>query len=127
MVLKKWLENFAYHIDIGFTAFLLSALLAFLILFLTVFGQAYKASQSNPEVVAHIIKQLHDQGKGIVGMKLIGNGNFRNDPEKIDTSLSYVMSMGAVDTLIIGFEKPEEIDDYAIRVEKTLKISPFVS
>ena len=75
---------------------------------------------SNPEIVTGVIKQLHDQGKGIVGMKLIGNGNFRNDPEKIDKSLSYVMNLGTVDTLLIGFEKPEEVDDYALRVEKTL-------
>jgi len=81
----------------------------------------------NPEVVAGVIKQLRDQGKGIVGMKLIGNGNFRNDPEKIDKSLRYVLSLGSVDTMIIGFEKPEEVDDYALRVEKTLKTVPAVA
>ncbi len=80
----------------------------------------------NPEVVAGVLKQLHAQGKGIVGMKLIGNGNFRNDPEKIDKSLRYVLDLGSVDTLIIGFEKPEEVDDYVTRVEKTLNTLPAV-
>ncbi len=80
----------------------------------------------NPQVVAEVIKKLHDQGKGIVGMKLIGNGNFRNNPEKIDASLRYVLSLGSVDTMIIGFETPEEVDDYVGRVEETLKTMPAV-
>ncbi len=80
----------------------------------------------NPEVVAEVIKKLHEQGKGIVGMKLIGNGNFRNDPEKIDTSLRYVLTLKSVDTLIIGFETPDEVDDYVTRVEKTLNTLPAV-
>lgn len=80
----------------------------------------------DPDVVAGVIKQLHDQGKGIIGMKLIGNGNFKNDPEKIDQSLYYVLNLGSVDTLIIGFEKPEEVDDYIGRVEKTLKTRPAI-
>lgn len=74
----------------------------------------------DPSKVAEVIKSLHDEGKGIIGMKLIGNGAFRNDPEKIDKSLSYVLGLGTVDTLNIGFESPEEIDDYASRVEKVL-------
>ena len=89
---------------------------------------AYGDAMDNrdPAVVASVIQTLHDQGKGIVGMKLIGNGNFRNDPEKIDASLRYVLRLGCVDTLIIGFEKPEEVDDYVGRVEKTLKGIPAV-
>ncbi|UCG28521.1 MAG: aldo/keto reductase [Bacteroidales bacterium] len=81
----------------------------------------------NPDVVAGVIKKLHDQGKGIVGMKLIGNGNFRNDPEKIDKSIRYVLNLGSVDTLIIGFEKPEQVDDYTRRVEETLKVLSYTA
>jgi aryl-alcohol dehydrogenase-like predicted oxidoreductase len=75
---------------------------------------------NDPSKVAEVIKNLHDEGKGIVGMKLIGNGAFRDDSEKIDNSLSYVLGLGTVDTLNIGFESIEEIDDYARRVENVL-------
>ena len=75
----------------------------------------------DPDVVAAVIDKIHKAGKGVIGMKLIGNGKFRNDPEKIDRSLQYVMDSGSVDTMIIGFETPEQIDDYAIRVTKELK------
>ena len=76
--------------------------------------------EADPKVVAPIIGRIHKAGKGVVGMKLIGNGKFRDSPEKIDRSLQYVMNLGSVDTMIIGFEKPEQIDDYAARVQKVL-------
>lgn len=75
----------------------------------------------NPQVVASLIDQIHKAGKGVIGMKLIGEGKFRDDPEKIDGSLRYVMGLGSVDTMIVGFEEREQIDDYAKRVEKVLK------
>lgn len=73
----------------------------------------------DPDEVVPVIRKLHDSGKGVIGMKLIGNGKFRNDPEKIDTSLKFVLGLGKVDMVIIGFEKPEQIDDYIARIKKT--------
>lgn len=75
----------------------------------------------DPQAVAAVIEQIHKAGKGVIGMKLIGEGKFRDDPEKINGSLRYVMELGSVDTMIIGFEEREQIDDYARRVEKVLK------
>ncbi|HQG57020.1 MAG TPA: aldo/keto reductase [Bacteroidales bacterium] len=75
---------------------------------------------NNPSEVAPLIKKLHEAGKGVIGMKLIGNGKFRDDSEKIDASLRYVLSLGTVDTIIVGFEKPEQIDDYINRMKKTV-------
>jgi aryl-alcohol dehydrogenase-like predicted oxidoreductase len=74
----------------------------------------------DPNMVVPVIEKMHQSGKGIIGMKLIGNGNFRNDPEKIDKSLKYVLKLGTVDMIIVGFELPEQVDDYALRTQKTL-------
>ena len=74
--------------------------------------------KSDPSLVIPVIARLHNSGKGIIGMKLIGNGNFKNDPEKIDASLKYVLGLGTVDTIIVGFELPEQIDDYIGRIRK---------
>ena len=76
----------------------------------------------DPERVIPVIKKLHDSGKGVIGMKLIGNGNFRNDSDKIDQSLKYVLGLGTVDIIIAGFEKPEQIDNYISRIESALRI-----
>ena len=51
-------------------------------------------------------------------MKLVGGGKFNNDSEKIDSSLKYVLNLGTVDMIIIGFEQPEQIDDYVRRIKK---------
>jgi aryl-alcohol dehydrogenase-like predicted oxidoreductase len=75
----------------------------------------------DPGLVTPVIEKLHKSGKGIIGMKLIGNGKFRDDSEKIDASLKYVLGLGTVDMIIVGFELPEQIDNYIVRVENALK------
>ena len=71
-----------------------------------------------PEKVVPVSKKLHAMGKGVVGMKIIGEGALRNDPEKRDESARFVLGLGCVDVMNIGFEKVEEIDDFAARVRK---------
>lgn len=71
-----------------------------------------------PEKVAPVLKALHEAGKGVVGMKLIGEGSFRDSDEKRDESVRYVLGLGSVDAMVVGFEKIEEIDDFAARVRK---------
>jgi len=70
--------------------------------------------------VTPVIERLHKAGKGVIGMKLVGNGNFRNDSEKIDASLNYVLGLGTVDMIIVGFEEPSQIDNYMGRMRKVL-------
>lgn len=72
--------------------------------------------KSNPAEVIPVIAKLHKAGKGVIGMKLIGNGNFKNDSEKIDASLKYALGLGTIDLIIIGFESGEQIDNYIERV-----------
>jgi aryl-alcohol dehydrogenase-like predicted oxidoreductase len=71
-----------------------------------------------PEKVVPVLRKLHAAGKGVVGMKLIGEGQLRNFPEKRDESARFVLGLGCVDVLNVGFEKVEEIDDFADRVRK---------
>jgi predicted aldo/keto reductase-like oxidoreductase len=82
----------------------------------------YGESMDNKDasIVAPVIEKLHNAGKGVIGMKLIGNGKFKNDSDKIDSSLKYVLGLGTVDMIIIGFELPEQIDNYIGRVEKVM-------
>ena len=76
---------------------------------------------TNPDVVTPVIEKLHKSGKGVIAMKVFGNGKFRDDSEKLDQSLKYVLGLGTVDMIIIGFEKPEQIDNCSERVAKALK------
>jgi len=46
--MNKWLQNFAYRIDIGWWVFVLAGTIAFLIALLTVNFQSYRAAGKNP-------------------------------------------------------------------------------
>jgi aryl-alcohol dehydrogenase-like predicted oxidoreductase len=74
----------------------------------------------DPKEVVEVIQQLHKAGKGVIGMKLVGDGKLRNDSQKIDDSLRFVLGLGCVDMMIVGFEETEQIDNYISRVEKSL-------
>lgn len=77
--------------------------------------------KKDPALVVPVIEKLHKAGKGVIGMKLIGNGKFKDDPEKVDASLKFVLGLVNVDMIIVGFEQPEQIDNYVVRVENVLK------
>lgn len=47
-IMKKWLQNFHYRIDLSIREFLLSFLLAVIVAMLTVIYRAYMAAKSNP-------------------------------------------------------------------------------
>lgn len=75
----------------------------------------------NPEEVIQVIRQLHNSGKGVIGMKLVGNGKLRDQSDKIDNAIKFVLGLEIVDMVIIGFESNEQIDNYLVRTEKALK------
>jgi aryl-alcohol dehydrogenase-like predicted oxidoreductase len=66
------------------------------------------------EVVSHI-RKIHGQGTGVLGMKLMGEGQFKS-PEQRDTSLKFAMKLATVDAVTIGFKSPAEIDEAIERV-----------
>jgi aryl-alcohol dehydrogenase-like predicted oxidoreductase len=82
----------------------------------------YGAKMDGPaEKVAPVLRRLREAGKGVVGMKLIGEGTFRNDEEKKNASVRYVLNLGCVDVLNVGCENLAEVDDFAARVRQTPK------
>ena len=63
------------------------------------------------EIVEPVVKQLHQAGKGVVAMKVFGNGAFSNSQELRDSSLRYVLQLGSVDILDIGMDKISDVID----------------
>jgi aryl-alcohol dehydrogenase-like predicted oxidoreductase len=79
------------------------------------------ASMDNrdPQAVVPVIKQLHDAGKGVVGMKLIGEGRFTNEADRVQ-SIEFVHGLGTVDIMNVGFEKVDQIDEFAKHLKETM-------
>src|SRR5262245_17693708 len=72
-----------------------------------------------PDEVASVLEEMHNAGKGIVGMKILGEGRI-NTPERKDASLRYVLGLGTVNAFIIGFESTEQVDDILKRTSDAL-------
>ena len=71
------------------------------------------------DILLPVIKKIHAAGKGVIGMKLIGEGDFRDSDEKINRSLEYALNLGCVDNVVVGFESEAEIDNYQQRMRDT--------
>ena len=70
------------------------------------------------EVVSHI-QSIRSQGTGVIGMKLIGEGQFKT-PEERDASIRFVMKLGTVDSVTIGYKSTDEIDEAIERINHHL-------
>ena len=71
-----------------------------------------------PEKVVPVLKRIHDAGKGVVGMKIVGEGRLRDDPARRAESVRYALTLGCVDVLNVGCESVAEVDDLAAMVRR---------
>src|ERR1700722_1538388 len=68
---------------------------------------------ADPETVISVIKQMRTQGKGIVGMKILGQGDLRDRPAE---AIRYALSTGVLDAFTIGAESQREQNNLIQRV-----------
>lgn len=66
-----------------------------------------------PEEVIAVLQTACDNGKGMLGMKILGEGEIA---DKIDESLRFVMGLGCVHAFNIGFLNQGEVDDTMKRI-----------
>jgi len=68
---------------------------------------------SEPETVASVIREMRAAGKGIIGMKILGQGDLRN---RQDEALKFALSLGLLDAFTIGAESKAEQEDLMRRI-----------
>lgn len=71
-----------------------------------------------PEVLKEL-KEMHDKGRGIIGMKIIGNGEFTRAEDR-EKSIRYAMGLNLLDAVVIGFKSTAEIDEAIERINRAL-------
>jgi predicted aldo/keto reductase-like oxidoreductase len=65
------------------------------------------------------LKTMRAKGRGVIGMKIIGNGDF-TQPEDRDKSIRFAMTRPELDAIVIGFKSTAEIDEAIRRVNQAL-------
>lgn len=68
---------------------------------------------ADPETVLGVIRQMRSSGKGIVGMKILGQGAMRDRPSE---ALHYALASGVLDAFTIGAESQNEQNDLVRRI-----------
>jgi aryl-alcohol dehydrogenase-like predicted oxidoreductase len=70
-------------------------------------------TDSDPATVLGVLKQMKSAGKGVIGMKILGQGDMRN---RQDEALKYALSLGVLDAFTIGAESRSEQEDLIRRI-----------
>ena len=68
---------------------------------------------ADPETVISVLREMRAAGKGIVGMKIMGQGDMRG---RQDEALKYALSLGLLDAFTIGAESKAEQEDLIRRI-----------
>ena len=68
---------------------------------------------SDPDTVVSVIKEMRAAGKGIIGMKILGQGDLRN---RQDEALNFALGLNLLDAFTIGAENKFEQEDLIRRI-----------
>jgi len=71
---------------------------------------------AGPETVVRVIREMKAAGKGVVGMKILGQGDMSG---RQDEALKYALSLGLLDAFTIGAESREQQEDLIRRIAAT--------
>ena len=68
---------------------------------------------SDPDTVVSVLREMRAAGKGIIGMKILGQGELRN---RQDEALRFALSLNLLDAFTIGAESKSEQEDLIRRI-----------
>ena len=68
---------------------------------------------ADPETVVGVLREMRSAGKGIIGMKILGQGDLR---DRQDEALRYALGLELLDAFTIGAESIREQNDLIQRV-----------
>ncbi len=65
------------------------------------------------------LKTMRAKGRGVIGMKICGNGEFVTAEDR-EKSIRFAMSRPELDAVVIGFKARAEIDEAIQRINRAL-------
>jgi predicted aldo/keto reductase-like oxidoreductase len=79
----------------------------------------WNVSGTTIEPVLEQLKVMKQHRHGVIGMKLVGDGAFK-DPDDREKAMRFAMSLPEIDAVTIGFKSPAEIDESIARMNRAL-------
>lgn len=68
---------------------------------------------ADPRTIVPVLQDLKAAGKGVIGMKILGQGSLRR---RVDEALGFALSLQCVDCFTVGAESREEMLDLVKRI-----------
>ena len=68
---------------------------------------------SHPDTVVSVIREMRAAGKGVIGMKILGQGELRH---RQDEALNFALGLNLLDSFTIGAESQSEQEDLIRRI-----------
>jgi predicted aldo/keto reductase-like oxidoreductase len=63
---------------------------------------------ADPATVISILKQMKASGKGVIGMKILGEGQLSN---QVDRAIAHAVGLDCIDAFTIGFNSNAQMDE----------------
>jgi predicted aldo/keto reductase-like oxidoreductase len=81
--------------------------------------QHYNMINNEVAPVLEQLKIMHAKGRGVIGMKMVGNGTFVNAEDR-QKAMNFAMSRPEVSAVVVGFKNRGEVDEAIRRVNTAL-------
>jgi len=81
--------------------------------------ESWEKSGKDLSPVLAELKEMHAKGRGVIGMKIIGNGEFVKAEDR-EKSIRFAVSRPELDAIVIGFKSKAEIDEGIKRVNQAI-------
>jgi 1-deoxyxylulose-5-phosphate synthase len=68
---------------------------------------------AEPATVISVLREMKTAGKGVIGMKILGEGRLANN---LDTAIKHAVELDAIDAFTIGFTSETQLDQVAEKI-----------
>ncbi len=68
---------------------------------------------ADPQTVIPVLKEMKSKGKGVIGMKILGEGELR---DRVDAALRFALAQDVLDCFTIGAESQDELRELIAKI-----------
>jgi predicted aldo/keto reductase-like oxidoreductase len=70
---------------------------------------------ADPPVVLEVLRKMKSAGKGVIGMKILGDGSLVS---RMDECLKFALGFDCIDAFTIGFENQAQFDEVRAKIDR---------